>query len=125
MKTVLFVDDQLELCAIHGQYLQRHGYRVLTASDADSGLEAARAQHPDVIFLDYSMPNRSGIDVARELKQDPATSWIPIILMTAMPYGAVGRRARDVGCAAFVSKPCGPKRVLQEVERQTGGCASA
>jgi CheY-like chemotaxis protein len=121
MTTVLLVDDQLELCAIHSDYLQRHGYRVLTAPDGDTALETARAQAPDVIVLDHSMPRRNGVDVARALKANPATADIPIIMMTALPYGAVGRRARDAGCVGFLSKPCGPRRVLQEVARQTGG----
>jgi two-component system, cell cycle response regulator DivK len=118
MTTVLLVDDQPELCAIHGQYLQHHGYRVLTAVDGDAALDAARSQHPDVIVLDHSMPRRSGIDVARDLKADPTTAAIPVIMMTAMPYGAVGRRARAAGCVGFLAKPCNPRRVLLEASRQ-------
>lgn len=123
MATVLLVDDQLQLCGIYTDYLQRHGYRVLTAADGDAAVATAREQAPDVILLDFSMPSRDGLDVARELKSDPRTSDIPIVMMTAMPYGAVGRRARAAGCSGYLSKPCGPRRVLIEVERQTAGRA--
>ncbi|CAN5660806.1 N/A [soil metagenome] len=125
MNTILLVDDQPALLSINSDYLRRHGYRVLTAIDGDHAVAAARSQLPDVIFLDHSMPHRSGVDVALELKSDAATSAIPIIMMTALPYGAVGKRARAAGCAGFLSKPCGPRRVLQEVERCLGARRSA
>jgi two-component system, cell cycle response regulator DivK len=119
MTTVLLVGDQFELRAIHGAYLSKHGYRVLMAEDGDGALHAAREHHPDVIVLDHSLPRRTGLDVAHELKRDPSTSSIPIVMMTAHTYGAVGRRARAAGCEGFLSKPCAPERVLQEVRRHT------
>jgi two-component system, cell cycle response regulator DivK len=125
MTTVLFVDDQFELRAIHGTYLQEHGFRVITAADGDAALVSARKHSPDIIVLDHSLPLRSGIDVARELQSDPATATIPIVMLTAHTYGAVGRKARDAGCVSFLNKPCPPSRVLQEVERFTVGGAAA
>jgi two-component system, cell cycle response regulator DivK len=119
MTTVLLVDDQFELRAIHGTYLQEHGYRVVTAGDGNRALERARADAPDVIVLDHSLPGRTGIEVAHELSRDPRTAQIPIVMMTAHSYGAVGQKARAAGCVAFLSKPCSPSRVLQEVMRQT------
>jgi two-component system, cell cycle response regulator DivK len=115
--TILIADDQQEMRAIHADYLTRHGYRVLSVSDGEEALRQARCSSPDIILLDHSMPGRRGIDVARELKADAATAHIPVLLMTAHAYGAVGRRAREAGCAAFLSKPCGPRRVLEEVRR--------
>lgn len=117
MTTVLLVDDQFELRAIHGAFLTSHGYNVVLAEDGDGALDAAREHHPDLILLDHSLPRRTGLDVAAELKRDPATAAIPIVMLTAHTYGAIGRRARAVGCAAFLSKPCGPQRVLEEIRR--------
>lgn len=119
MTTVLLVDDQLELRAIHGTYLREHGFHVLTAGDGESALATARAESPDIILLDHSLPRRMGIDVARELHGDPLTADIPIVMVTAHAYGAVGQKARAAGCVAFLSKPCAPSRVLQEVLRFT------
>jgi CheY-like chemotaxis protein len=115
--TVLLADDQLEMCAIHTDYLRLHGFRVITASDGPAALETARSENPDIILMDHSMPGCTGIDVTRKLKASPSTSSIPVVLMTALAYGAIGRKARDAGCVGFLSKPCGPKRVLQEVMR--------
>jgi two-component system, cell cycle response regulator DivK len=126
MATVLIVDDQIELCAIHGAYLQKHGYRVLTAVTGEAALDSVRAQHPDVILLDHSLPGRTGVEVAQLLKADPQTADIPIVMVTAHPYGAIGRKARAAGCASFLSKPCMPRRILEEVLRFTkpvGGAA--
>ena len=117
MRTILLVDDQLQLLAIHRMYLENQGYRVLTAETGERALEIARASRPDVIVLDHSLPGCSGVDVATELRADPITARVPIVMMTALAYGAVGRRARDAGCNGFLSKPCDPTRVLAEVER--------
>ena len=115
MTTVLLADDQLELRSIHSAYLQSHGFRVLTADDGQSALDIARAHHPDIIVLDHTMPRRNGVDVARELQQRKDTACIPIILLTAHTYGAVGRKAREAGCVSVLTKPCPPSRVLFEI----------
>jgi two-component system, cell cycle response regulator DivK len=113
--TVLLVDDRPELLALHGACLHKHGFRVLVAEDGITGLEFARTHQPGVIVLDHSMPGRTGIDVARDLKRDPETAHIPVLLMTAHSYGAVGAAARAAGCDAFLPKPVEPSRLLREV----------
>lgn len=113
--TVLLVDDRPELLALHGACLHKHGYRVLVAEDGITGLEFARNHQPGVIVLDHSMPGRTGIDVAWDLKRDPRTAHIPVLLMTAHSYGAVGAAAREAGCDAFLPKPVDPSRLLREV----------
>ena len=119
MSTILFVEDQLELRAIHTAYLQSHGFHVITAEDGEAGLELARRTHPDVMVLDHSLPRRTGVEIANMMQDDPELSDIPIVMMTAVPYGAIGKRALAAGCKAFLSKPCAPSRLLQEVKRFT------
>lgn len=119
MATVLFVDDHFELRAIHAAYLERHGYDVVTAADGDAAIDLARTARPDVIILDHSLPRRTGVEVARVLHSDPTFASIPIVMLTAHTYGAVGRKARDAGCASFLNKPCTPGRLLEEVRRFT------
>lgn len=118
---ILVVDDRLELRAVNGAYLAGHGYRVMEAGDGDAALEAVRRQQPDLILLDHSLPRRTGLEVVRELKADPATAEIPVVFMTAHSYGVVGRRAMAAGCVAFLPKPVDPSRVLMEVARHVGG----
>lgn len=120
-KTVLLVEDHLETRAIHQLVLERHGYRVLTAVDGPTAAETARDVHPDLILMDVSLPIVDGLAVANDLKSDPSTRDIPIIVITAHSYGSTGRRAREAGCDGFLAKPCEPKRLLREVEDRIGG----
>lgn len=122
---VLIVDDRYELRAINGAYLRGYGYRVREAADGEAALEAVRREIPDVILLDHSLPHRTGLEVLRELKADPGTAGIPVVFMTAHSYGAVGRSAVAAGCAAFLSKPVDPSRVMVEVARHVGMPAQA
>ena len=119
MTTILFVEDQLELRAIHTAYLQSHGFNVITAADGETGLQLARSAHPDVIVLDHSLPHRTGVEIASIMHDDPALSKIPIVMMSAVPFGAIGLKALAAGCKVFLAKPCQPSRLLQEVRRLT------
>ena len=120
-QTVLIVEDQLEVRAILSTYLQRHGYRVLTADDGEMGVRLAGDRQPDLILMDGGLPRMDGVQAVRCLKQDPATREIPVVLITAMSYGAVGRRAREAGCEGFLRKPIEMRRVLAEVRQRIGG----
>lgn len=117
--TILMVEDQLEFSAIHKHYLERHGYHVLLAEDGETGVAMARQHQPRVILMDFSVPRLDGVSATARLKQDPQTRDIPVVLLTAHSYGSVGRRSREAGCDVFLSKPCEPRRVLQEVARLT------
>ncbi|HEX5725305.1 MAG TPA: response regulator [Longimicrobiaceae bacterium] len=119
-KTVLIVEDQLEMRAIHAMYLHHHGYRVLAADNGMDAVKAAREFHPDLILMDVSVPGMDGIRATAQLKSDPRTGDIPVVIVTAHPYGSVGKRAVDAGCDGYLSKPCDPRRVLEEVQRRVG-----
>lgn len=119
-KTILIVEDQLEFLAVNKLYLEKHGYRVLAAEDGVAGISSARQHRPDLILMDFSIPRMDGIGATVELKKDPVTRDIPVLLVTAHTYGSVGRRAKEAGCAGFVGKPCDPRRVLEEVQRRIG-----
>ena len=119
-KTVLIVEDQMELRAINAALLEHHGYRVLAVADGEAGLRCAREQHPDLILMDISVPGIDGIRATRQLKDDPRTGDIPVIIITAHPYGSVGPRLRAAGCDGFIGKPCDPRRILQEVRQRVG-----
>lgn len=120
-RTVLIVEDQIEMRAITTAYLERQGYRVLATDNGADAVERARREHPDLIFMDVSVPGMDGIRATAELKGDPATRSIPIIIVSAHPYGSVGRRAVDAGCDGWLNKPCDPRRLLEEVQRRVGG----
>jgi CheY-like chemotaxis protein len=114
-QTVLIVEDQIEMRAINAMYLHHHGFRVLATDNGIEALEAARENRPDLILMDVSIPGMDGIRATSELKRDPVTEGIPVLIVTAHPYGSVGKRATDAGCDGYLTKPCDPRRILQEV----------
>ena len=119
-KTVLLVEDQIDFLAVQKVYLERNGYRVFAAEDGREAVRFAREHHPNIILMDLSMPVMDGLSATRELKRDPETRNIPVILLTAHGYGTAGRRAREAGCAGFLPKPCEPRRILEEVQQLIG-----
>lgn len=119
-KTILFAEDQLDFLAVNKLYLERHGYRVVAAENGEEAIRVAHECRPDLILMDFSMPRMDGIRATTAIKADPQTRDIPVIMLTAHSYGSVGRRAREAGCACFITKPCDPKRVLSEVETLIG-----
>jgi CheY-like chemotaxis protein len=120
VRTVLIVEDQIEMRAIAAAYLERQGYRVLATDNGADAVRQARTEQPDLIFMDVSIPGMDGIRATAEIKRDPATRAIPVVIVTAHPYGSVGKRAMDAGCDGWLNKPCDPRRLLQEVQRRVG-----
>ena len=79
-RTILVVDDEKKIVGILKAYLEKEGYQVITAYDGRSALELARSHSPDLIILDLMLPEVSGWDVCRELRQ---RSEVPVIMLTA------------------------------------------
>ncbi|HEX3552742.1 MAG TPA: response regulator [Thermoanaerobaculia bacterium] len=122
---VLVVDDVDHGREIFAEYLEFRGFRVATAADGLEAIEKAHELLPDVILMDLSLPGIDGWEATRRLKQDPSTSAIPIIALTAHALASAHDRARDVGCNAVVTKPCLPKDLEQEVRRQLAAARPA
>jgi len=122
---VLVVDDVDHGREIFAEYLEFRGFRVATAADGLEAIEKAHELMPDIILMDLSLPGIDGWEATRRLKQDPSTSAIPIIALTAHALASAHDRARDVGCNAVVTKPCLPKDLEQEVRRQLAAARPA
>ena len=116
MKTILLADDEPNLRLLVSTTLSDPAYRILEAKDGQDALEAARAEHPDLIVLDWMMPRLSGIDVARELNSDPLTKGIPIIMLTARAQQADRDAGESAGVRAFLVKPFSPLELLERVD---------
>ena len=80
-KTILVADDETHILNVVSLKLRGAGYRVLTACDGQEALDIAVREHPDLLITDYHMPMLSGLELCRRLKQDPATSGIPAIML--------------------------------------------
>ena len=124
MARVLVVDDEAPIRLLCRVNLEAEKMEVLEAGDGPTGLEMARKEHPDVILLDVMMPGLDGWRVAEELLEDPATSSIPIVFLTARAELRDRARGIDLGGIDYVTKPFNPvelaplvRNLLARVER--------
>jgi two-component system, OmpR family, phosphate regulon response regulator PhoB len=120
MKTILLADDEANLRILVRTTLEDPDYRILEAADGTSALELARQQHPDLLVLDWMMPGINGIEVAKALRQDPATAHIPIIMLTARGQETDKTQGHSLGTCAYLVKPFSPLELLQKVQEALG-----
>jgi len=96
--------------------LERKGHIVTCAVDGQEGLGLARAQKPDLILMDMSLPVLDGWEATRQLKADAATKAIPIIALTAHAMASDEQKAREAGCDDFDTKPVEFPRLLAKIQ---------
>jgi CheY-like chemotaxis protein len=111
--SILVVDDDPEIMTLLSTRLGKRGYKVATAPDGNKALELARRDRPDLVVLDVMMPGKSGWEVARALKQDPATEDIKIVMLSAIGPSTNAMTAPLYGADAHIDKPF----EFEEVER--------
>ncbi len=103
--TVLVVDDQKSSADLIRRWLEADGHTVLAVETGEAALEAVKASPPDLVLLDIMIPPPSGFEVCKQLKKDPATRHIPVLLMSGLQDPANWRRGLEVGAAEFLAKP--------------------
>jgi DNA-binding response OmpR family regulator len=119
-KIVLIVDDEESIRLSTSQYLKFAGYRPLTAKSADEAMEIARREPVRLVLADVMMPGKSGFDLLRELRHDPATKNIPVVIVTALRSAADDETARISGAADVLVKPVDGKQVQALVKQLLG-----
>jgi two-component system cell cycle response regulator DivK len=116
MAKILLVEDNEMNRDMLSRRLERKGYTVTLALDGAEGLQKARAEAPDVILMDMSLPVIDGWEATRQLKADEATRRIPIIALTAHAMASDEQKAREAGCDDFDTKPIELPRLLGKIE---------
>src|SRR5512132_1511081 len=119
-KTVLLVEDNEDNRIVYSTILRHFGYTVTEALNGEEGIAKARSKKPDLILMDISIPIIDGWEATQVLKHDPSTRMIPIIALTAHPLASDREKATEVGCDGYLAKPCGPRAVVDEVQRFLG-----
>ena len=114
-KTVLIVEDNELNMKLFGDLLEAHGYATLKTGNGIEAIELARAHHPNLIIMDIQLPEVSGLDVTRWLKEDEDLRSIPVIAVTAFAMKGDEERIREGGCAAYLSKPISVAKFLETV----------
>jgi len=114
---VLIVDDSLHTRNLYSEYLTFRGLGAVSAPDGGSALVMARALRPDAIVMDLAMPGIDGVTATRHLKADPRTRDIPVVILTGFGYRAIEQGALESGADLFLTKPCLPEDLEQEIRR--------
>ena len=114
-KTILVADDESHILNVVSLKLRNAGFRVVTARDGQEAFEMAQVEKPDLLITDYHMPQLSGIELCQKLKQDPATSSIPAIMLTARGYQLEPSDTEQSGILRMLSKPFSPRQLLTTV----------
>ena len=110
--TILVIDDAPELLELATELLSGDGHRVLVASSGEDALAMMRAVHPDLILLDYFMPEMNGLAVVERLKADAATRRIPVVALTSGTAEDANKLSR-AGSVGFILKPFEPAEFLR------------
>ena len=114
---VLVVDDEAPIRLLCRVNLEAEGMQVLEAADGLAGVEAARAERPDVILLDVMMPGMDGWQVAERLVEDDTTNQIPLIFLTARAELRDRARGLELGGVDYITKPFNPVELASVVEQ--------
>jgi two-component system alkaline phosphatase synthesis response regulator PhoP len=109
---ILIVDDEARIVKLARDYLEKAGFRVLSAADGVTGLAAARHDRPDLVVLDLMLPGMDGLDVCRSLRRE---SDVPIIMLTARVEETDRLIGLELGADDYITKPFSPRELVARV----------
>ena len=115
-KTILIVEDNTLNMKMLADLLGSQGYAVLQAEDGEPGFSMAKLHRPDLILMDIQLPEVSGLEVTKWIKEDDALKSIPVIAVTAFAMKGDEERIREGGCEAYISKPISVLSFLQTID---------
>lgn len=116
--TVLIIDDAVHIRRLVARMLEQAGFITLEAADGEQGLRVLKAQKPDVVTCDISMPLMNGYEFLTAARKDPETRNIPIILITALGQEEEVVRATQMGADAYLTKPFSSTNLVETIQKQ-------
>ena len=116
-KTVLIVEDNELNMKLFRDLLEAHGYQTSGTSNGFEALDLARKHRPDLILMDIQLPEVSGLEVTKWLKEDPELQAIPVVAVTAFAMKGDEERIREGGCEAYLSKPISVGKFIETIRR--------
>jgi two-component system cell cycle response regulator DivK len=116
-KTILYVEDNEVNRRLVQDLLIPTTYRLIEATDGESGMTMARQERPDLILMDVQLPKVSGIEATRTLRGEPATAKTPIIAITSFALAGDEEKAMAAGATAYMAKPYSPRDLLGLIRR--------
>ena len=119
-KTVLIVEDNELNMKLFNDLLEAKGHNIVQTSNGMDALGLAREHKPDLILMDIQLPEVSGLEVTKWIKEDDTISHIPVIAVTAFAMKGDEERIRQGGCEAYISKPISVASFLQTIQSHLG-----
>ena len=116
-KKILVIDDEPHLVEILANRLKANGYQVATAVTAQTGLEMALSQKPDLILLDILMPDMDGYQVLRKLKEQTETKRVPVMMLTVKKWSEDVQKAMLGGAVDYLVKPFDPVILIKKIRK--------
>lgn len=116
-KTILIVEDNDLNMKLFNDLLQAHGYDTVQTQDGREAVDLARQHHPDLILMDIQLPEISGLEVTKMLKQEDELKAIPVIAVTAFAMKGDEEKILEGGCEGYIAKPISVPNFLETVSR--------
>ncbi len=116
MNTILVVDDEPDIREVIRFALENEDYRAVEAGHADEARKLLHREHPDLVLLDWMLPGRSGLELAQELKQNPRTRGVPIIMISARGEEEDRIKGLDTGADDYIAKPFSPREMIARIK---------
>lgn len=121
MLKILICDDEESIRNIMDFSLESEGFLVVAVADGESALHAAMTEQPDAVVLDVMMPGAmDGLQACREIKQNPRTAHIPVVMLSAKATAADREAGREAGAAAYMTKPFSPGKLVGKLNELLG-----
>lgn len=120
-KTVLIIEDEEDAAELFAEMMRVSGFRVLKTTNSAPAMQMMTSEPPDIVILDIMMPDVSGLDVLRDMRQTPALAGIPVIVVSAKSLPADIKLGMDAGASTYLTKPVGFFELKEAVFRALGG----
>ena len=119
-KTVLIIEDEADAAELFAEMMRVSGFRVLKTSSSAPALSLVASEKPDLVILDIMMPEVSGLDILREMRQDPGLAGIPVVVVSAKSMPADIKTGMEAGASTYLTKPVGFLELKEAVEQALG-----
>jgi DNA-binding response OmpR family regulator len=113
--TVLVIDDDPVILELLRVNFEIEGFDVICAGDGEEGFRRAQADHPDIVISDIMMPRRDGLQLLNDLKADPSTEDLPVILLSAKAQRAEVQQGLELGADDYITKPFDPLELIDRL----------
>jgi two-component system phosphate regulon response regulator PhoB len=118
-KKIVIVEDHPAVRRVLTLSLQQRGYEIVEANNGGSGIALTTEENPDLVLLDLSLPDLSGLEIAKRIKQNPGTAEIPLVGLSGCTERELAVKSLEVGMAAYLTKPADTQELVNVIENLT------